>query len=701
MKIDKINIKGFGRLQNFEASLIDGINLIKGPNEAGKSTLVEALTTAFFDDPKSTKKELKEKKSWGKEGGFELRVEFESKGNSYVLDKDFETGEASLIKMPTGEKWEDKKRIEKIVAEELGISSKEMFLATALVKQDEMSRFAQSVDSIREKLESLITGGEEQAQASKVVEKLKEKIADLKRVGTVNLGEIQKWEKETEKISTEFKEAKTKVEDLESCLKKLSIAKANLKEVSSALEIKEKELEKAKKAQAEEEKLKNLEYKFYDLQNRIKEIQNSERMVKRLREESDKISPIEKEDIANLEEFELKQKVLTEKKKELKDEEEELNSEIEITKRKGNYKILSLVFFSFTLVLGALAVIITKWLFIPSGFFLLLSFFSSFQYSTQIQHSKMLNKQLEQKKQKQSQLGEETYQHNLKIKSLQKKYEVDSSQTLKENYETKRELERQIRNEVIRREDFLSGKTIKELEEELHETTKLMAVADEKLKEVKLYVLPPEEMEKLEREVKEKEQRKRDLEINIESLKNEKERLNENAERVAALEEKLEEGEKNLAFLQHKLTVYQKCCDTIESARKKVIESTVPILENKTSEFLSKVTCGKYTKVRFDRENLKFEIFSPEKENWIDPEKVLSRGSMDQFYLACRLALLELISEEKRPVVIMDDPFVTFDQPRRESALSLLKTLSKDYQIILLSCHDFYDGYQNQVLNLV
>jgi uncharacterized protein YhaN len=59
-----------------------------------------------------------------------------------------------------------------------------------------------------------------------------------------------------------------------------------------------------------------------------------------------------------------------------------------------------------------------------------------------------------------------------------------------------------------------------------------------------------------------------------------------------------------------------------------------------------------------------------------------------------------LISENKKPVVIMDDPFVTFDKHRRKNALKLLKSLSKKYQILLLTCHDFYDGYEDKLIEL-
>ena len=60
MQVEKFSIKRFRKLADFKGNFTQGINLVKGPNEAGKSTLVDAITCAFFEDPKSTKKELKD-----------------------------------------------------------------------------------------------------------------------------------------------------------------------------------------------------------------------------------------------------------------------------------------------------------------------------------------------------------------------------------------------------------------------------------------------------------------------------------------------------------------------------------------------------------------------------------------------------------------------------------------------------------------
>ena len=63
----------------------------------------------------------------------------------------------------------------------------------------------------------------------------------------------------------------------------------------------------------------------------------------------------------------------------------------------------------------------------------------------------------------------------------------------------------------------------------------------------------------------------------------------------------------------------------------------------------------------------------------------LSRGTADQLYLAVRLAVCQLCLPEKPPIVL-DDAFVCFDDERMERALTLIRELSRQQQVILFSC---------------
>ena len=48
MKIIEINIKSFGKLRDFVLKPGDGVNIIYGRNEAGKSTIMAFIKAIFY-----------------------------------------------------------------------------------------------------------------------------------------------------------------------------------------------------------------------------------------------------------------------------------------------------------------------------------------------------------------------------------------------------------------------------------------------------------------------------------------------------------------------------------------------------------------------------------------------------------------------------------------------------------------------------
>ena len=64
----------------------------------------------------------------------------------------------------------------------------------------------------------------------------------------------------------------------------------------------------------------------------------------------------------------------------------------------------------------------------------------------------------------------------------------------------------------------------------------------------------------------------------------------------------------------------------------------------------------------------------------------LSQGTLDELYLAVRLALCEQILPEDAPI-FLDDALVNFDDTRMRAALTVLFELAERRQILLFSCH--------------
>ena len=98
MKITKLHPAGFGRLPDKEYTFSEGINVIAGPNEAGKTTLRQFLTAMLFGWEKSRAKAdpYKRYKPWSGTGAYGGVMELTADGKEYRVERDF-TGEGPAL----------------------------------------------------------------------------------------------------------------------------------------------------------------------------------------------------------------------------------------------------------------------------------------------------------------------------------------------------------------------------------------------------------------------------------------------------------------------------------------------------------------------------------------------------------------------------------------------------------------------------
>jgi len=119
MRLRRIELAGFGRLSAFRAEFAPGLNVIFGQNEAGKSTLQQAvcaLLYGFYDNDRARPEETvrhERFRPWpdGRAGPFRGSLEFELEGGSPVgggrvleVRRDFSTADVptQLIDLVTG-----------------------------------------------------------------------------------------------------------------------------------------------------------------------------------------------------------------------------------------------------------------------------------------------------------------------------------------------------------------------------------------------------------------------------------------------------------------------------------------------------------------------------------------------------------------------------------------------------------------------
>ena len=99
----------------------------------------------------------------------------------------------------------------------------------------------------------------------------------------------------------------------------------------------------------------------------------------------------------------------------------------------------------------------------------------------------------------------------------------------------------------------------------------------------------------------------------------------------------------------------------------------------------------------------KDKIMVADKQNKIRNIELLSSATKDAVYIAMRLSILTKIHQAGR-LILLDDPFITFDNNRTKEALSFIKEYSKNYNIPIVIftkdtfTRDFMSEYKDIII---
>lgn len=171
------------------------------------------------------------------------------------------------------------------------------------------------------------------------------------------------------------------------------------------------------------------------------------------------------------------------------------------------------------------------------------------------------------------------------------------------------------------------------------------------------------------------------------------------AEQVAGEVERLTGWQEELAALQHKARVHEAALGGLERATETTMARATRYLEKRMAGAVSAITDGRYRRVRIDDESLAISVVAPEKGDWVDIRE-LSDGTLGQIYLAARLGLVRYATGDRRPPLILDDPFVSFDDVHAARAFAQLRNLTGEHQVIYFTATDRYDAAADAVVEL-
>ena len=707
MRLKRIELKNFKRLVDFPAQFSPGINVVKGSlNEVGKSTLLEGIIVALFHNPKSTAKELKDYASWGSTKQFRTSLEFEERGNKYLLEKDFDKGTIRLTCDNTREELDTFKEISQRIAELLGTKSDDLFLCSSCIRQSQVSEISSGKKQITESLEEVVMGGKESTFAWQVVQKLDGKVAEMKR----GLDKLASNPGILASLRSKIQGTSQRYSDVKEEVSKVETKKIELVEASKQLAMVKEQYENARALLDKNRQRKEIEA---SIQRSVKDYDGVEKLlsnVKKLREDSEKanralgaaegfrdkqeLSGFRRELDAVQNRREIIGKDLAQREGELAEAKEKLG------KRK------SVVFFGSAKGIAAAAAILAVGvvgvmvgpsyflsLIILGAALLTVSAWARIAVTRDKTSILVIERRIQDMRKGLDDLS----------KSEQEVLAEAKCNTIAEFNEKERDFHDWLdkkNSAELQLKGMLDGKTVEEIEEQKLGLARKLATEEAKLTDdLKQTYLGPEEYVALGRKVENSEKRRAELERQKSRCEIIIEQARFNIEDQIRLEEELEELQETLKHEDKKVRVYGLASEFLSRARTDVLSSVEEALEHEIQEHLAVFTNGKYSRVKVNKEGLEFWVYSDEKGDWVRPEE-LSGGAIDEFYLAFRLALVKLIFGDKKPPLILDDPFVNFDSVRLANTLNLFKTLASDYQIIIFTLGDLYDKVADKIILL-
>ena len=634
MKINKIKINSYGKLKEKEIKLKDGINIIYGKNESGKSTLLNFIVNSFYGISKNKKgkeySDVEKYTPWlGEEFSGKLEYELNNK-NKYEIYRDFKKKNPKIF----NENMEDISKefnIDKSKGNEFFYEQtkvdEELFLSTVVVGQQEVKLGKQEQNILVQKIANLVGTGDDNVSYKRAIDRINRRLLD-------EIGTQRSREKPINIINK-------KIEDLEQ---------------------KKQELEKYEDIKYEIEENKNkLEEEISDLNNKnnlLKEIKiiNEKEKIKK---EKIKIKEnIKKENIEKIKLIKEKiNKIKNENKNifEINNEKTKNNKKINNEKNKLNKKII--IIFIFLLIINFLQFIFIKnklinYIFLLTVPMTLIYFIIS---------KNKLNKKIKKQKNIDENNLKNIEKINLEINNLNN--EINLLEKNNNNLEKEiNNLKSNLNLKINLEKEKIKNKYLNKIE-------KSEIINFINLENINY------EIEKLQNEINNKKIRSHTLELDQKNIE-------PKLDNLSKIEEELVNNNERMSTLNKLNLSFELAKEILAESYEEMRNTVTPKFTQELSKNISEITEKKYSKIMFnDEQGLIVEL---ESGNYV-PASKLSIGTIDQLYLSLRLSMIDELSEENLPI-ILDEAFAYYDTERLTNILKYLDEKYKTHQIILFTC---------------
>lgn len=678
---------------------VPGINVVTGANESGKSSLRAAIRAALYGNPSTTSARIETYRTWGATQLPVVDLEFEVDGRPYRVNKDFEGRKAFLV--GAGETLDQHKRIADRITSFLGLSTPEVFQNTAEVAQAELERV--QLTSLSKELSRVLGGG---ADVDDAIKLLSTHIRDMERGQKTlarDLGELRKGEDRVKTLTAQHEKVVADIAQIERKQRDLTDLLPAVAELESSLAVKQKLLKTNLETQELSRQVAALRREESMLSERVGRIDQTRMQLAQVGRDLEAATAAGMPDEAVLRNAEVVESRVIHLVNTVTTTRGEGPSDVMTPSRRwiwpaagGGLLLVAAVVAGTAvtplvgIIFGLLGVLLTA-----GGAAAWNRERVLLQESTlrQLEHESRLRAV-------ESELAAARQELAGHIESLG----GESLQAATARMQRYRDLVRQREENVRVLEGvLLAGTTEEALRERLDRIRPdIYGLAKELESPERAAVnLPAFETQRLRDEIEALTKKTAEASERAKRLSWEIDHRKDQAEDRAAVEEQLQEALDALTAARHRHDVYRLALDGLQESRRLVERPVRDVVAGKASAYLRILSAGRYDRIEVEKDSLQLWVWSVEAGSRVEPrEPCLSRGTIDLVYLSLRFALVTSLAEGRYPPLLLDDPFITFDDTRRDGAMHLLRELSRVHQVILFTCSPQYSGDADRVIVL-
>ena len=181
-----------------------------------------------------------------------------------------------------------------------------------------------------------------------------------------------------------------------------------------------------------------------------------------------------------------------------------------------------------------------------------------------------------------------------------------------------------------------------------------------------------------------------EAEKNLENLINERmqymARLSDVDDEIRSYEDLLKKKldlENEIKKMEEKFRLMNLALDYLTQSQTGLLEKYVKPMKDSVKKYIELIL-KKYKDYSIDV-NFKFRFVT---DSGAKELGYYSKGFQSIIALCMRLALIDCLYPKEKPFIVLDDPFVNYDDEKMDLCKKLIKEVSKKYQVVYFTCHE-------------